>query len=295
VVSASKYAVQVDLTAPAAHGFAVEMIGSGRKVLELGCAAGHITTILAARGNTVVGVEIDPQAAQAARAFAREVHSFDLDTVDLGVVLGGEQFDVVLAGDVLEHLKDPWRTLGQMAGLLAPGGFCVVSLPNVAHIDLRFALLNGEWRYRPKGLLDDTHLRFFTRDGVTALAEQAGLCVTELRRVMRDPFTTEVAPAHTRFLGEIVAWLLPDDDALTYVYVARLEHRDERTLAVAGALAESLQTRAAAQAAERARVTERRLDDAEVGRLVQGGRAAALARRVRRSLRSRRGSTGNRP
>lgn len=291
-MSASKYSVKVDLNAPAAHGFAVEMVGSGRRVLELGCAGGHITTFLAERGNTVVGVEIDPVAAESARQYAEAVHAADLDTTSLGELLGDDSFDVVLAGDVLEHLRDPWRTLRQAVALLRPGGFCIVSLPNVAHLDLRLALLGGEWRYRPKGLLDDTHVRFFTRESLFELAHRSGLCVTELRRVIREPFTTEVAPHATPSLSWLAGALLPDDDARTYVYVARFERRDERTAPVADALSAELSAAAAAQAAERA--AKPGIDtlqfivlDHQRMRRVLSSLPMRVVRRLRRSLRRR--------
>jgi len=289
-MSASKYSVQVDITAPAAHGFAVEMVGSNKRVLELGCAAGHITTFLADRGNHVVGVEIDPVAADQARAFAEVVHAADLDAVDLHQLVGDDRFDVVLAGDVLEHLRDPWRTLQQAAALLNPGGSCIVSVPNVAHLDLRLALLGGEWRYRPKGLLDDTHLRFFTRESLFQLAERAGLCVTELRRVIREPFATEVAPQLTPSLAWLAEAALPDDDARTYVYVARMEPRDARSGAIAVSLAASLAATAVAQATEREAkpgLSNLHLvaNDHRRMRAIMGSPPMRVARRVRGLLR----------
>ena len=72
------------------------------------------------------------------------------------------EYDVVLAGDVLEHLVRPHDVLCRAVRLLRPGGHVVISLPHVGHVDVRLALLQGEWKYRPWGLLDATHVRFFT-------------------------------------------------------------------------------------------------------------------------------------
>jgi O-antigen biosynthesis protein len=74
----------------------------------------------------------------------------------------GRSFDVVLAADVLEHLREPAEVLQTLRGAMKPNGLCVVSLPNVAHVSVRFMLLQGLFRYSETGLLDESHLRFFT-------------------------------------------------------------------------------------------------------------------------------------
>ena len=138
------------------------MVGSDKRVLELGCATGSVTKVLAQHG-CVTAVEIDPEAAQLAKEWTDEIIVGDLDTIDLRAALGEAEFDVIVAADVLEHLKDPARCLLACVERLASGGEVVLSIPNVAHVDLRLALLRGEFQYRPLGLLDESHLRFFTR------------------------------------------------------------------------------------------------------------------------------------
>lgn len=154
-----------------------------RNVIDIGCGAGALGKALkAARpGLAVRGVE--PVAEQAARA--REV----LDEV---VVAGAEdplpsgwpQPDCVIFADVLEHLVDPWAVLRSLRGALAPGGSLVISVPNIAHRSVMGGLLRGRFDYQDAGVLDRTHLRFFTRETAMELVEQAGFTVKRVERVV---------------------------------------------------------------------------------------------------------------
>ena len=89
-----------------------------------------------------------------------------------------EKFDVIVAGDVLEHLPSPEALLARLTPLLAPGGTLLASLPNVANVTVRAALLFGSFPYADRGILDRTHLRFYTRETARALLETSGLRVT---------------------------------------------------------------------------------------------------------------------
>jgi 2-polyprenyl-3-methyl-5-hydroxy-6-metoxy-1,4-benzoquinol methylase len=232
--------LEVDERRPNSHTMALDFTGHGRRVLELGCAAGHVTTALKARGHTVVGVEIDPVSAATARTIADEVITADLDREPLTSLITDRRFDVVLMGDVLEHLRDPLTVLTEAVTLLEPDGIAVVSIPNVAYVDLRLALLEGEWNYQSDGLLDDTHLRFFTRRSLFRFAADAGLTVTELRRVVKAPGTSNVAPRTTAIGTDLRDLVLLDPNATTYVFVARLERRTPETEAVCRSLDEAL-------------------------------------------------------
>src|SRR5207249_3528300 len=124
-------------------------------------------------GCTVTGIEVQSTAAEVARESADRVIVADAEELDYAQVFASERFDVILFADVLEHLRDPELVLRRVRRLLEPRGSIVASIPNVAHGSVRVALLGGEFRYTPNGLLDDTHLRFFTKDSVLALFEDA--------------------------------------------------------------------------------------------------------------------------
>src|SRR5436190_713205 len=129
------------------------------------------------------GVGADPAYAARARERLDQVVEADLETLD-PAPLG--RFDVLVAGDVLEHLQDPWTVLRRFAELVEPGGAVVVSLPNVRHWETVFAIaVQGRFPRRNEGVFDATHLRWFTLHDAWSLVEQAGLEVEEGERRIR--------------------------------------------------------------------------------------------------------------
>lgn len=145
--------------------------GQGARILEIGCGAGATLGWLRQSGvaRETVGVEIVESAAAQARILADTVHCLDFEREDLPV--GHGEFDTVLCLDVLEHMVDPWKAVDRLvSAYLKPGGTLVVSLPNIRHYSVVLPLLlQGRWRYQDEGLLDRTHLRFFTRETAVAL------------------------------------------------------------------------------------------------------------------------------
>ncbi|MDB5099860.1 MAG: methyltransferase protein [Cyanobacteria bacterium RYN_339] len=215
-----KYDIVTDGLADTAHGHQLRQVPPGSRVLELGCASGYVSKLLVERlGCTVTGVELLEEYAALARAHCAEVLVGNLDQLDLTQALAGRQFDVVLAGDVLEHLLDPRRTLTQARALLAPGGRVVATIPNIAHGDVRLALLAGRFDYRRLGLLDETHVRFFTHSTVRQLFEQAGLAVALVDRIRQPLFQTELEISPGMFPPEAVRWVEQDPEATTYQFV----------------------------------------------------------------------------
>lgn len=218
-----KYWAPVDRTAPNnAHAFSLDLIGRNKDVLELGCAAGHVTRALVEQGCSVVGIEYDAHAAETAAEFADDVVVTSL--LEPGAVtkaVAGREFDVIYAGDVLEHLLDPVGVLAECRQALRPGGSAVISLPNVAHVDVKLALMSGRFEYREYGLLDRTHLRFFTRESISQLVEDAGFHLVELHRVMRPPFETELEVDANTVSPEVLRAALADPEAQSYQFVLR--------------------------------------------------------------------------
>ena len=117
-MDATIYDVPVDATAPNnVHAITLQLVGFNKRILEVGCASGHMTRAFAAQSNTIVGVEIDPAAAERAALTAERVVVTDLDSTDLAFAVGNpvadDRFDVVTFGDVLEHLRDPLAEIGR--------------------------------------------------------------------------------------------------------------------------------------------------------------------------------------
>jgi 2-polyprenyl-3-methyl-5-hydroxy-6-metoxy-1,4-benzoquinol methylase len=146
-------------------------------VLEVGTATGYLSFEMAKRGCTVTGIEKDPEMAKAARGFCSQMLTGDVETMNLQV-LG--RYDAIICADVLEHLCDPRRTLQQLRSLLKPDGRMLISLPNVAHIWVRINLLLGRFDYEKSGILDETHLHFFTLKSAKNFIASCGLEITDV-------------------------------------------------------------------------------------------------------------------
>ncbi len=224
-LDASRYDVTVDPERESSsHALQLRLVGSSQHVLEIGCSRGHMTRALRDQGCRVIGLEGDREAA-ACNTDAEEVVVVDLDQEDFLPMLRGAKFDVALLGDVLEHLRDPLVTLRRARDALAPGGFMVISAPNVAHVDVRLALLEGRFDYRDVGLLDRTHLHFFTRDSLEQLVHDAGLLPVEEHRIVVELFCTEIG-APTDMPREVIDLALRDPEALTYQFVIKAVRDD---------------------------------------------------------------------
>lgn len=140
--------------------------GEGKRVLDIGCARGHLLGELAIQGWKGIGIDTD--AVDVATCIARGLVAVQHD-INTGLPASLGSFDLVLLADVLEHLPDPLRVLRSVHSLLNPGAKVVLSVPNVAHLSVRAQLLFGRFRYSTRGILDNTHLRFFTRHTVIEL------------------------------------------------------------------------------------------------------------------------------
>ena len=160
----------------------LRLVGEGKRVIDFGCATGYFSQLLAKKGCTVTGVEINPEAAKFAEQYCEQVIVADLDFVSVTAILPKQAFDVAVFGDVLEHLRNPWKVVSEIRQLLKPEGYVVASIPNIAHGAIRLALLQGRFDYMDLGLLDNTHLRFFTRKSVEELFEGAGYFVETIER-----------------------------------------------------------------------------------------------------------------
>jgi SAM-dependent methyltransferase len=172
LVSASPYRLKDDPYS--SHGVILSLLGhgDGRRVLDAGAADGFLAERLTDRGWTVTAVERDPDQAERARGKCHEVIVADL--TEVAPKLSGP-FDAIVYGDVIEHLSDPRPAIVAVNEHLATDGLVVVSVPNVAHLWVRLGLLMGRFEYADRGILDRTHLRFFTRRTFLAFLASAGL------------------------------------------------------------------------------------------------------------------------
>ncbi|TFE24965.1 bifunctional glycosyltransferase family 2 protein/class I SAM-dependent methyltransferase [Cohnella luojiensis] len=156
------------------------------RVLEVGCACG--ATLLELKNwypnAELHGIELNPHAAAIASRFAN-VRSENIESID--IELPHEYFDYIIFADVLEHLVEPWNVLRTVMPYLKENGKVLASIPNVAHYSVIRDLLKGYWTYTDKGLLDVTHLRFFTREGIGRLFFGTGFQALQFRVNILQP------------------------------------------------------------------------------------------------------------
>jgi glycosyltransferase involved in cell wall biosynthesis/precorrin-6B methylase 2 len=148
-----------------------------RRVLEVGCAGGFLSAEMKRLGCEVTGLELDERLAEQASAHCDRVLRGNVETMDLSD-LG--TYDAIICGDILEHLQQPAPVLQRLVEHLAPGATMLISLPNVANIYVRLNLLLGRFEYTSVGILDDTHLRFYTLASATRMIKECGLDILSM-------------------------------------------------------------------------------------------------------------------
>ena len=193
------------------------------RVLDVGCSIGVLGEAIRRRdGAWVGGVELDDEMRAIAGEKLDRVWGGDVESLDPEQLREGEGYDCICFADLLEHLRDPWRVLTGMAGLLAPGGVVVASIPNIRHHSTLTSLaLTGYWPYRERGIHDRTHLRFFTLRNVRELFAEAGLEIEVVRRNYR------LIEAPSR-VNRISSWFAfpPFREFLAFQYLVRARRVD---------------------------------------------------------------------
>lgn len=141
--------------------------------MDFGCSTGYFGSLIKqAKNNQVYGVEISEDLHEA-RNVLDGVYSFDLDG-EWPPEVYERKYDYLFFGDVLEHLKEPGLVLEKCKTLLKPNGLIFISTPNIAHISIRLELMGGNFDYEPMGILDNTHLKYFTKKSLEKMVSDAG-------------------------------------------------------------------------------------------------------------------------
>ena len=197
------------------------LVDDGAKVLDLGTGSGALGAFLREHhGAQVDGVTYNADEAAVARPHYRRLEVADLDDGTWAEAFRGETYDAIVCADVLEHLKRPERVLSACTSLLAPRGRLLISIPNVGYSGLVAELLTGEFAYRDEGLLDRTHLRFFTRRSLLRFLNGEGWRVDAIERIERALPESEFRVAFDSLPPAVARHLLARPDALTYQFIA---------------------------------------------------------------------------
>jgi 2-polyprenyl-3-methyl-5-hydroxy-6-metoxy-1,4-benzoquinol methylase len=170
-------------------------------ILEIGCGTGATGLVIKGKNPDLiyVGLEIDPQAARIAKTRLDKVLTVDIEKTPPGELnFEKESFDLIIAADVLEHLYDPWRVMDFLRSFLKMKGKAVLSFPNTQNINLIANLVQGHWTYEKYGLLDATHIRFFTWNEIAKLLQGTGYgilkVVSQLQAALDgQPYPLEIA------------------------------------------------------------------------------------------------------
>lgn len=202
------------------------------RVLDVGCGGGRLGEALKQRQDCEVwGMERDPVAADRAASRLDQVLNINLE--DDSWELPAKSFDAIVAADVLEHVRDPARLLRRLKPALADGGSLILSLPNVQHHSVVTGLLDGNFDYEPAGLLDEDHVRFFTRREIEKLLDRTGYASRDWRHVPGPGWEEWAAnghPGEIQLGGLTIRGLTPEHAAgfFTYQYLIRAEPLPER-------------------------------------------------------------------
>ncbi len=163
-----------------AHAIILHQIPQGVRVLDVGCATGYLGRFLMEdRGCVVDGIEAEQYAADEASEYLRRVWVGSVDDEEV-LASVSDRYDVILCAAILEHLTDPELALRRLRRLLADNGVLIAGLPNVAHWSIRWSLLRGRWDYEDYGILDRTHLHFYTRKTAREMLERAGYAINQI-------------------------------------------------------------------------------------------------------------------
>jgi 2-polyprenyl-3-methyl-5-hydroxy-6-metoxy-1,4-benzoquinol methylase len=184
--------------------------------LDVGCSTGNLGSKLKnEKGCIVDGIDFDPEAAEVAsnRGY-RSVHVMDLNIVDKIILNTQGKYDVILCADVLEHLISPNTALEELIKYLKPDGIFIISLPNVAFILNRINLFFGKWEYKKYGILDQTHLRFYTIKTGAKMIESSNLKVTMIKPY--NQFN------NLKFFGPLVRWI-PTIFSYQFIVIAKTD------------------------------------------------------------------------
>jgi len=197
-------------------GKIVQHVLPSTTVLDVGCSIGELGRYLTEQKQCIVdGIDICPESLSLARPFYRQVWEADLETVSLEYIIKETKYQIIVCADILEHLRDPGQLLRQCIPFLEKEGRILISIPNVSHMGILLELLSGDFRYRDQGLLDRTHMRFFTKRSFLRMLDGIGFSgeiVDKITVNLADSEFFESLPEDLRLFSETLHY----EDSLTY-------------------------------------------------------------------------------
>jgi 2-polyprenyl-3-methyl-5-hydroxy-6-metoxy-1,4-benzoquinol methylase/glycosyltransferase involved in cell wall biosynthesis len=200
----------------------VEKVSPNSIVLDIGCSTGMLGRYLALeKGCIIDGVDIDEKALENCSPIYRKTVITNLEIDDFTDYFTQESYDFIVVADVIEHLNDPIKLLLQLKLLIKPYGEIIFSIPNITHIAAALELLLGNFNYRQQGLLDSTHLRFYSYENLVTKLANSGLYTWEVDTVSKDLGETEFGIEQTKIFPKewLEALIESRPDALVYQWI----------------------------------------------------------------------------
>ena len=160
--------------------------GCPERILDIGCGKGYTARLFKERfqAKYVAGIEIDPEAAEIARHTIDDVYVINLD--EKPIPFQANTFDLIILADIIEHLREPEKLLSQIHKIIKTEGQVIVCIPNVRNWRILWMLvLKSEWKYENEGIMDKTHLRFYTKKSATRLFSESGFIIERYNSRLR--------------------------------------------------------------------------------------------------------------
>ncbi len=218
-------------------------IAPNSRVLDVGCGAGDLGEYLRSeKGCYVVGADYSSESLAVAKTKLDDVCQIDLNCEKLDAAFA-ERFDVIVMADILEHIYDTESVLSAAEALLTPNGKVIISIPNAGYVGALLSLYDDSWRYREEGILDRTHIRFYTKQSVFELLAHSGFDGVICDRVCRDLLDSEFTQRIDSQADAVRDWLLAKPEGATYQFIveARPKSQKYRFAAEAAPIPMSLQ------------------------------------------------------
>ncbi|UCH12664.1 MAG: class I SAM-dependent methyltransferase [Candidatus Omnitrophota bacterium] len=191
----------------------LDFIGSNKTILDVGCSVGNLGILLKQRNNKMTGVDINKACTETAKEVYDELIIGDIESEVTRTKID-KKFDVIIYSETLEHLKEPQDILCSQKQFIQKDGFMVVVVPNVAFWRNRFLMFLGNWDYKEEGILDKTHLRFYTLKTIKELISRAGYTIVEVKILFHKK-------RGLNFLKSLLVAILPGLFGLTFAIKAK--------------------------------------------------------------------------
>lgn len=231
-----KYDLDLDINENTSHALMLKRVKPGSKVLEFGSASGYMTKYMKEQLKcNVTCIEIDAEAAYKGRGFSEKMIVANIEDLNTwSNEVSESRFDYILFADVLEHLRNPDEVLRRAVTFLDTNGTIMTSVPNIAHNSVIMELLQGRFDYRPTGLLDDTHVHFFTKKSILELLAKCDLKPIEWLSTMRRPESTEFEQKYEHFPAALSNFLeeREDGDVYQFITISKYKHESHQDVSI---------------------------------------------------------------